>query len=98
MSSFKYVLFLGFPIEPVYQSSLDATNPHAVSLFIRNDSDYLHEVTKKGVRYLGKKLGDFADLSHCELIEANIYSLLQKLVPDYSYDKASLVLLPIEES
>src|SRR5438105_1590338 len=91
-------LFLGFPIEHDFSLKLDKVNPEIVSLFVKKGGDYLEKINFKGVSYLGKFVGDIADGTALELLEANIYSLLKKLVPEYSYEKIPLLLFPYSES
>lgn len=91
-------LFLGFPLSSEFASKLEKTNPYAVSLFIQEKGDYLHEVNFKNGKYLGKFVNNLADFSELELLEANIFSILKKLVPNYPYEQNPLVLFTISPS
>jgi hypothetical protein len=90
-------LFLGFPIEESFEKKLNLTNPYIVSLFVKKNGDYLQEVTFKTRKYLGKFVGHMTDFSELELIEANIFSILKKLVPDHPYDQTPLVLFTLSD-
>lgn len=91
-------LFLGFPVDQEFSFHLQKVNPHLTSLFIQKSGQYLEEVNFKGVSYLGKYAENVTDSSELELLEANVYSLLKKLVPDYSYEKVPLLLFPVLNS
>ena len=88
-------LFLGFHLTSDYNVELNKINPDLKKLFVQNNLDYLQELMIADNQYLGKYLEKPANLSELELLEANIYSLLGKLVPDYPYSKQPLHLLPV---
>ncbi|MBA3723073.1 MAG: hypothetical protein H0W88_11835 [Parachlamydiaceae bacterium] len=90
-----YQLFLGFPLNSDYQILLKQTPENLRSLFIQNDPDYLQEVEHEGILYLGKSLGSSVQIQKIDQMEANIFSLLQRLVGNYQYKSVSLVLLPL---
>ena len=87
-------LFLGFRVDSQYAALLERVNPNLREMFIKNQSGYLHETTYEGNLFLGKTIEEPVDISSLELFEANIYSLLRKLVSDYPYEDAPLVLFP----
>jgi hypothetical protein len=87
-------LFLGFPVDPTFTKELSQIDPQLVALFIQNDDNYLKEIVYHDVRYLGKFAGKISDTSDLKLLEANIYSLLKKMIPDYPYENVPLVLFP----
>jgi hypothetical protein len=93
---FDYQLFLGFPLSDIYLSQLSQLSPELCSVFIKNHSDYLHQVEIEGKIYLGKYLGPFVDFSSLELIQNNIYSLLKRLIANYPYESYPLVLLAVK--
>lgn len=95
---FTFQLFLGFPVDELYAEELSKANPYVVAQFIQKEGDYLREITYQDMRFFGKFLGHIAELQQIELLEANIYSLLKKLVPNFSYQEIPLYLFPIEES
>jgi hypothetical protein len=95
---FDYQLFIGFPKDPLFEKELQKANKHLIDQFIRSNGEYLEEINHQGMSYLGKKLGKLSQFSEIVLIEANIYSILKKLVPDFPYDETPLILFPIPES
>lgn len=56
--------------------------------------DYLMIEEKGDHFFIGKKIGKLNDREALHNIEANIYSLLAKLDPDYPFKKTPLVLFP----
>lgn len=90
---FKTTLFLGLPITPTFEISLKQANPGLLALFTKGGSDYLEYCDVRGQRFLGKTLGDSAELGRIELVEANICSLISRLVPDYSSKHTPLVIV-----
>ena len=93
-------LFLGFPIDKLFENELDKLNPKLLSLFISRENskkkdDLLKKITIQDQTYLGKYLPDIENFSKIEMLEVNILSLLKKIVPDYNYGPNSLVLLTI---
>ena len=92
---FSMALFLGFPVDASLSEALESVDSKLAVLFLENnDAHYLKEVVYQDVRYLGKFAGEITNLANLTLLEANIYSLLKKVVPDYSFRKNSLVLFP----
>lgn len=89
-------LFLGFPIENSFSEELEKINPAIKILFIQDSGNYLQEVLYHRKRYLGKFTEPFPDSPAFELLEANIYSLLHKLVPNYPYKSTPLILFPVK--
>ena len=91
-----YQLFLGFLITPSYSDLLSCLPEAVIKSFVNpSDFNYLQEIECEGRRYLGKIIENGIDLSSLELLQANIYSLLKRLVSDYPYENQSLVLFPI---
>lgn len=74
-------LFFGFPIDHTLEAKLNDANPHRVDMFINNKSDYLHRLEDSSTIYLGKFIGESTDLKALKLLEANIKSLLQMIIP-----------------
>ncbi|MGA8165351.1 MAG: hypothetical protein WB791_10105 [Waddliaceae bacterium] len=100
-----FQLFLGFPLDKLFVEELGKANPYLVAQFIQTgreaysaDSEYLREIIYQEMHFLGKFLGGIANLQHIELVEANIYSLLKRLVPHFSYEEIPLYLFPIDIS
>ncbi len=77
---FEAVLFLGLQVTPEIEKCLAQANPHAVKLFVDNNSNYLHHADHDGQRYLGKQLETVATFASLELVEHNVLSLLRKLL------------------
>lgn len=90
-------LFFGFSVDASLEDALTKANSHAVQLFINNSSEYLHEVFHDGKRYVGKFVGQITSPPELELLEANIYSITKKLVPDYDFSLNPAVLLVTTE-
>lgn len=94
MKEINNTLFIGYPLSENYQLELDQIPSVVKEIFIsENSSDYLQKVTREEVTYLGKKVDSPFDLTQLDSTEANIFSLLKKLVPDYPYDEQSLYLI-----
>lgn len=55
----------------------------------------LNEIQYNGVRYLGKFVKNEASLTQLELLEANIFSLLKKLVTHFEYRSSDLFLFSV---
>jgi hypothetical protein len=93
---FKILLFLGLPITPLFSKILDTANPNTIKFFIsENEDSYLKEVTFEQNRYIGKFLGETVTIFELHLLEKNIYSILNKMIPDYPFDLTSLVVFAI---
>lgn len=89
-------LFLGLPLTPSYFDQLKKLPPPLLATFIQRESpDYLQEIESEGIKYLGKYLDSPFDMANLDSLETNIYSLLKRLIPDYSYEEHPLLLLPV---
>ncbi len=95
MTTINGLLFLGFPINESFSSALERNKPEYISLFIGSGDTYLNEVHFEGSRYLGKYIENETSLGQLELLEANIFSLLKKLVADYAYKSSHLFLFTL---
>lgn len=95
MALFERHLFLGFPVDSDYQAGLSFANPQLLSLYIQKNGEYLQEYLYAEVRYLGRTISSPAQLCELELLESHIFSLLTRLVPNYSYLSSKLWLLPL---
>lgn len=91
-------LFMGVAVEGSFASQFSAANPQLVALFLNPEREYLLEIKHEGKIYLGKTVSTSTDLASLGQIEANIVSLLKKIVPDYPYDDMELVLFPLVEN
>lgn len=87
-------LFYGFPLSSEFEQKLSQVNPDIRSFFIKNHPDYLKKIQEKNQIYLGKTVGEEIDLETLTLIQNNIFSLLKKIVPDFTYTTDTLILFP----
>lgn len=93
---FELQLFLGFPVDSVYQQKLKLLSFPEKDLFIqKGDSLYLQEIESEGVVYLGKSLGVCVEIESLNPLQIHVYSLLKRLIPDYPYEEKPLLLLAI---
>lgn len=88
-------LFLGYAIDRQFADLLAETKPQFAALFINAEENSLCEVQHNGIYYLGKFPPQNCDLSMLHLLEDNIYSLLNKLIPEYPFQKVPLLIFPI---
>lgn len=86
------VLFLGLKVDSELEHKLLQVNPHLLGMLVDNRSDYLHEVSHGGERHLGKLLGKLEKVESLEMVEANIRSLLSKLLPEGNFELTPLTL------
>ena len=92
---FTVSLFLGFPLPPSFVEA-SKLSPEKMELFISDRPDsYLKDLTIEGIRYFGKFAEDPAFISDLFLLEKNIYSILNKIVPDFPCEDTPLVLLAV---
>lgn len=94
MSVPNYQLFYGFLVNEAFHQALNEVDEGVRLLFVQNDEKHLHKVEHKGNVYLGKFLGNKSHLASLPDIEKNIYSLLNRLVPQFSYEDTDLLLFP----
>lgn len=90
-------LFLGFPCTSEYLVIFKQLPDSLVKVFVGEDASYLQKIEREGAFFLGKRIGKEVDVEGLKNLEANIYSLLNRLTPDYPIKKTSLVLFPISE-
>ncbi len=89
-------IFLGYLISDALSNALQRVNPSLLQLFTQGGEEYLEFFHHQGQRYLGKSVGDHTDTARLRLVAPHILSLLQRLLPDYSFSIDSLLLLPGE--
>lgn len=90
---FSVSLFLGFPVNTTYSAALAEIDPLIIKMFISDSEEsYLNEVIFEGTRYFGKYVGEVAVVSELELLQQNIYSILNKLIPNQKCESVPLVL------
>lgn len=92
---FESRLFLGFPIQEEFQKKLQEIDPEILQIFICPQSDYLEQAAFKETVYLGRYVNDVTNLQSLDQLEANVYSLLKKIIPDYPFEKTPLLLFPL---
>lgn len=88
-------LFLGIPVDALLAEKLAIIPPQILQLYICEGDNYLQKIEDHGISYLGKHIENCVELSSLQLLEANVYSLLKKIVPDYPYHATPLVILAI---
>ena len=87
-------LFLGMPVDDNMIVRLKASKDY--KRYLSPDSDYLTEVNGEHGCFIGKKIAQSIDQESLQNIQANIYSLLSKLAPDFPFKTIPLVLFPHE--
>lgn len=95
MTSFSTRLFLGFPKTDIFEKILRSADPQLIEMFIQQNSEYLEEISHHDVVYLGKWAGPMTDIKTLTLMELNIYSLLQRIAPDFPVTQTPLKLIPV---
>lgn len=78
-------MFLGFPLDANLSAYLKSLKGFPLDLVEIQGPDGL---------FIGKKVGPTIDRETLHNVEANIYSLLQKLAPTIPFKNSSLVLFP----
>ena len=68
-----------------------------VGQFINEEGVYLTQAENAGMTFIGKFGDSLATFQELEHLEANIYSLLKKLVPNFPYEETPLYLFPLLE-
>lgn len=94
---FERKFFLGFLVDVDYQLALSSVNQRLIALYIQDSGNYLQEATFQEQRYLGCFLASPCEISHLELMEAHIYSLLKRLIPHHPYHHSTLWFFPMVE-
>lgn len=88
-------LFLGIPVDAHLAARLKSTKEY--TRLISSDPDCLIELNGAQGCFIGKKIDQFVDNERLRNAEANIYSLLNKLDPNYSFKSIPLILFPHHE-
>lgn len=88
-------LFLGFPVDKALSKKLEKVDRTLISTYIRQDDLYLQELMDAHERYLGKYITGAIDLPELELLQSNIYSLLNKILPGHPYQEQELIILAV---
>lgn len=93
---FEKEIFVGFPVDSLFEKELAKVNPNLVAAFIQKRGDeYLQDFVHEEIRYFGKRGGKNLTIAQLELIEENIYSLLKRLVPEFSYEEIPLYVFAV---
>ena len=88
-------LFLGFPCNSEYLAIFQELPASLVKVFVGEDASYLQKIEMENGSFLGKRIGKEVDVEGLKNLEANIYSLLNRLTPDFPVKETSLVLFPV---
>lgn len=87
-------LFLGFPLDGLFEEHLQKSSPPMVALFTKG-GDYLSPLTIKNQKYLGKFPSPHSTMEELECLEANLLSLLRRIAPRYPFEGSFPHLLAI---
>lgn len=98
MVSLEPSLFLAFPVSHELEQTFAKTNPELLAVFTKGGDSYLEERRVGRMRYLGKALGSVASLSTIELAQENIYSLLERIHPEFPYRRQPLILMGLNQT
>lgn len=94
----KSELFLGFPVKEDFSHLLKELKKEQLALFIgESDNAYLEQIEIAGRKFIGKKVGEEAHLESLIGVESHIYSILNKIFPDYPSKNTPLILLTLHE-
>jgi len=83
-------LFLGLPVDSACQIALSGADSQLLESFVHED--YLCDLQHEGGRFLGKWVPQETSLAELELIEANLMSLLHKILPKHPLSVDQVVL------
>lgn len=89
-------LFLGYPLTPSLEAAFKKCNP-TVLAFFTSGGLYLEEVQVEERRYVGKKCPSLPSLQELDDLEANVLSLLKKMIHS-EMELPSSCLIPIKDS
>lgn len=88
-------LFLGLQVSHRLEDALNQKDDFLISSLIGDSSHSLKRIQQGKEFYLGKFIGDIGRLPDLVLLEKNIFSILNKLLPDYNFTDDPLILLTI---
>lgn len=88
-------LFYGFPLDEAFMEQFRKVNPEISTMFIQDSSDYLQKISFNNQSFIGKNIGRVTDIDSLNLTQTHILSILNKLVPNYTYKSNVLVLFPL---
>lgn len=82
MSLLDVQLFIGLELTPDLRRALSRADSKLVDYFIDNGQDYLTRVSLDSRRFLAKPVDKLTQMEQLELMENNLRSLCQRLLPD----------------
>lgn len=85
-------LFLGFPLTESLMNKIQGLDPRAFDMYVNEKGPYLKKIEYGNQSFLGKSVGSSADIAKIKLLEANIFSILAKILPDYPFKNDPLLL------
>lgn len=91
-------LFFGLLVNEEFANHLSKVNPDLLALFIQNKEDYLSDITVENMRFIGKYIDKAVDLTSLELLQLNIYSIVKRILPEYTCENNPLILFPLQDS
>ncbi|NGX55634.1 MAG: hypothetical protein KR126chlam2_01273 [Chlamydiae bacterium] len=91
---FQLKLFVGFSPDSNFEEGMEEANPYLASL-LTGGGDYLQKANYNQKRYLGKPTSSLLSVQQLENLEANVVSLLKRLVPGYPFENHPLCLLAL---
>jgi hypothetical protein len=94
---FQTELFIGFPVDDSLQKGLNRMRPEVADYWINNQKDYLHKAEMENQLFIGKYLEECETTNRLNLVETNIVSLIQKLVPGWTPDAQAAVLFAVSK-
>ena len=94
-SRFSTTLFLGFPLDDLYNEQLKGQDPALLAYYINGEGLYLREFSAEGLQFIGKEAGELITLAQLGELEKHLYSLLRLLVPEYPYEETPLYLVGV---
>jgi|SaaInlStandDraft_3_1057020.scaffolds.fasta_scaffold62950_2 hypothetical protein len=92
MSILQHTLFFGLHVDDAVAEHLSSVKDEILSIFVNNANDYLHEVEHCGKKFIGKYLDTLTSLEVLDLLQPHIYSIIQRILPDYEIEAHRLVV------
>ena len=86
------VLFFGFPVDSLYLRAVEGAPVFLQKQFFSGEDPVLSKVQINGLYYIGKPCQAPVSKETLDKMKDHIYSVLDKLVPGYSYAETDLYL------
>lgn len=86
-------LFVGLPFSGEVALFLEKLPPEIYALYFHSYESYLHVQSVDGRSYIGKEAPHPISLEQLSQLKENIFSILKKVIPDYSVSHQSLKLI-----